>query len=269
MLKQRVITALVLTAGIFACVLLLPTPWLAFVFALVTLLAAWEWADLISLPGMAWKIMYVVLVAVQLVAVWAWVRPEYAHAVFLVAVLWWAGVVVMLAAYEPGWLTTAWLQWLLGLSGFVVLAPAWLSLALLHEHHPAMLVFLLVLVGVSDIAAYFAGRRFGKRKLAPSLSPGKSREGLWSALLASLVLTVPGMYLLGLDKALWIYFVFLSLLTVLVAVVGDLYESLLKRRAGVKDSGTILPGHGGVLDRIDSLTAAAPGFMFGIYWVYG
>ena len=266
MLKQRIITAVVLGAGIFSSALLLPNHWLAFIFALVTLVAAWEWAGLISLPGSPWKIMYVVSVALMLVV--AWTRPEYADTVFLVAALWWAGVVIMLAAYESSWLHTGWLQWLLGLSGFVVLVPAWLSLVFLHKHHPALLIFLLALVCVSDISAYFAGKRFGKSKLAPSLSPGKSREGLWSALAASLMFAIPGMYVLGLDKAVWAYFICLCLMTVLIALVGDLYESLLKRRAGVKDSGTILPGHGGVLDRVDSLTAAAPGFMFGVYWIY-
>lgn len=266
MLKQRIITAVALGTGIFSAVLFLPNHWLAFIFALVTLFAAWEWAGLISLPGPLWKVMYAALMVVMLVA--AWVRPDYANTVFLVAALWWIGVVIMLAVYESSWLHTGWLQWLLGLSGFVVLGPAWLSLVFLHKHYPALLVFLLILVCVSDISAYFAGRRFGKNKLAPSLSPGKSREGLWSALAASLVFAIPGMYVLGLDKAVWLYFVCLCLITVLIALVGDLYESLLKRRAGVKDSGTILPGHGGVLDRIDSLTAAAPSFMLGVYWVY-
>ena len=269
MLRQRIITALFLAAGILAAILFLPNVWLAFVLALVTLVAAWEWASLISPSGQFWKIAYVVLIAATLVMVWMWVRPGHAHMLFLIAVLWWAGAVIMLAAYDPRWLDTVWLQWLMGLSGFVVLVPAWLSLALLHHHHPAMLVFLLVLVCVSDISAYFAGKRFGKNKLAPSLSPGKSREGLWSALAASLVLAVAGMIAIGLDRALWFYFVCLCLVTVLVATVGDLYESLLKRRAGVKDSSRILPGHGGVLDRVDSLTAAAPSFVFGVYWAYG
>lgn len=269
MLRQRIITALFLGIGILAAILFLPNAWLAFVFALVTLVAAWEWAGLLSLPGRVWKVMYVGLVAVSLMAAWMWIRPGHAQVLFLVAVLWWAGAVVMLAAYDPRWLDTVWLQWLMGLSGFVVLVPAWLSLALLHQRHPAMLVFLLLLVCVSDISAYFAGKRFGKSKLAPSLSPGKSREGLWSALVASLVLAVPGMIAIGLDLALWFYFLCLCLITVLVATVGDLFESLLKRRAGVKDSSRILPGHGGVLDRVDSLTAAAPGFVFGVYWVYG
>lgn len=261
------ITAIALGAGILAGILLLPNPWLALVFAMVSLLAAWEWARLIALPNTLWRVMYVLAVAVLLAAAWAY--PEHARTVFLVAVLWWAASVILLAAYEPGWLHTRWLWGLLGLSGFVVLVPTWLAVVVLHAQRPGLLIFLVVLVSMSDVFAYFAGRRYGKNKLAPSLSPGKTREGLWGALLGTLPLVLIGMYVLGLDKAAWVYFMGLSLVCVPLSVIGDLYESLLKRRAGAKDSGTILPGHGGVLDRIDSLTAAAPCFMFGVYWLHG
>lgn len=267
MLKQRVITAVALGAGVLSCILFLPGYWLALVFALVTLLAAWEWASLIALPSTPLKVIYVLVVAVMLVA--AWVYSEHAQTVLLIAVLWWAASVILVAVYEPSWLHTSWLWGLLGLSGFVVLVPAWLGLVHLHEQHPALLIFLLVLVSVADISAYFVGKRFGKTKLAPNLSPGKSREGFGGALLACFVLALFGMYALGLDKTVWVYFVCLCLVCVLLVAVGDLYESLLKRRAGAKDSGTILPGHGGLLDRIDGLTAAAPCFMFGVYWLHG
>ena len=133
-------------------------------------------------------------------------RPGHAHVLFLVAVLWWAGAVVMLAAYDPRWLDTVWLQWLMGLSGFVVLVPAWLSLALLHQRHPAMLMFLLLLVCVSDISAILCRQTVREKT---SLHPVSAREspakGLWSALAASLVLAVPGMIAIGLDPALWFY----------------------------------------------------------------
>lgn len=267
MLRQRVITAIPLGAGVLACVLLLPTPWLALAFAMVSLLAAREWARLIDLPATPWRVLYVLAVAAGLAG--AWVYPEHARTVFLAAVLWWTACVVLLAAYEPGWLHARWLRGLLGLSGFVVLVPTWLGVVHLHAQRPGLLIFLLVLVSMADVFAYLAGRRYGKNKLAPSLSPGKTREGLWGALLGSLPLVLAGMYVLGLDRAVWVYFLCLSLVCVLLSVIGDLYESLLKRRAGAKDSGTILPGHGGVLDRIDSLTAAAPCFMFGVYWLHG
>ena len=128
-------------------------------------------------------------------------------------------------------------------------------------------MFFFALIWVADIAAYFVGKRFGKNKLAPKLSPGKSREGVLGALLASVVMAIIGLQMFTFSKQASLYFIGLCVLTALISVVGDLYESLLKRNAGVKDSGTILPGHGGVLDRVDSITAAAPGYLLGLYWV--
>ena len=125
-------------------------------------------------------------------------------------------------------------------------------------------MFLLALVWVADIAAYFVGKRFGKNKLAPALSPGKSREGVLGALLASIVMAIIGLQMFTFGKQASLYFIGLCVLTALISVVGDLYESLLKRNAGAKDSGTILPGHGGILDRVDSITAAAPGYLLGL-----
>ncbi len=242
----------------------LPNYLLAFIFALVVLLGAWEWSSLIGFSGASRKITYVFFVGVLLVATWIFAEPHHVRIILFIAALWWAGVVIMLAVYETHWLETKWLPRMLGYSGFIVLIPAWLALIELHRKDVEAVMFVFVLVWVVDITAYFIGKRFGRRKLAPQISPGKSREGLWGALVASLILAVVGIHLFELDKAMWVYFGCLCLLTTLISVVGDLYESLLKRRAGVKDSGRVLPGHGGVLDRIDSLTAAAPGFALGI-----
>ncbi len=267
MLGQRIIVAVTLGALIILAVFTLPNYLLTFIFALVVLLGAWEWAGLSGLSGVGWKVVYIAFVGALLIVTRVFAEPHHVRAILLIAALWWAGVVVILAMYETHWLQKDWLQRVLGYSGFIVLIPAWLALDYLHKKGPDVLMFLLALVWIVDITAYFAGKRFGKRKLAVQLSPGKSREGLWAALLASLVLVIAGIYLLELDKITWFYFGCLCLLTALISVVGDLYESLLKRNAGVKDSGKILPGHGGMLDRIDSLTAAAPGFALGLYWV--
>ena len=267
MLKQRVITAIILGAIIVLSVFKLPNQWLALVFAVITLLGAWEWASLVRPHSLVRKIMYVVFVGVLLFVTWSFAQPQHMRTILFIAGLWWAFVVMLLAVFETNWLQKNWLENLLELSGFVVLVPAWLALTMLHERGPVMLMFLLVLIWVADIAAYFVGKRFGKTKLAPELSPGKSREGLWGALVASIVIAIAGVNLFELNKGVWIYFGCLCLLTALISVVGDLYESLLKRKAGAKDSGVLLPGHGGVLDRIDSLTAAAPGFVLGLYWL--
>ncbi len=267
MLKQRIITAIVLGAIIVWAIFKLPNHLLALVFAVITILGAWEWASLIRPSQISWKIIYVVFTGALILVTWEFAEPHHVRTILLVAGLWWASVVILLAFYEPNWLQSDWLQRVLEFSGFIVLIPAWLALKSLHNLDPKKLMYLLALIWVADIAAYFVGKRFGKNKLAPDLSPGKSREGLWGALMASLILSIIGVYLFELDKKVWIYFGCLCFLTALISVVGDLYESLLKRKAGVKDSGRILPGHGGVLDRIDSLTAAAPGFVLGLYWV--
>jgi phosphatidate cytidylyltransferase len=267
MLKQRFITAIILASLIIFAIFMLPNFLLAILFAAITLLAAWEWVILIGIQKLLNKLLYVALVGFFMFVIWYFVHPSQVRIVLLITSLWWAAVVIMLAFYKSEWLQSRLLQKLLGYSGFIVLVPAWLALTKLHEQSPVMLMFLLTLTSVADIAAYFTGRRFGKNKLAPELSPGKSREGVLGALLASIVMAFIGTQIFVIDRRLWVYFICLCAFTALISVVGDLYESLLKRKAGVKDSGTILPGHGGVLDRIDSLTAAAPGYVFGLYWM--
>jgi phosphatidate cytidylyltransferase len=128
---------------------------------------------------------------------------------------------------------------------------------------PQWLMYGLMLVWVADIGAYFSGKRFGKNKLAPAISPGKTREGLYGAVASVSVYTVIAAYYFGLDIITAANLLLLAVVLTLVSVAGDLYESILKREHGVKDSGTILPGHGGMLDRIDSVLAAMPVFMVG------
>src|SRR5690606_17335644 len=131
----------------------------------------------------------------------------------------------------------------------------------LHEHGPAVMLFLLLLVVAADVGAYFAGRRFGRNKLAPRVSPGKTWEGVIGGLLGAALIALAGGAWFGVPL---VPFVALCVVAVLASIVGDLTESLFKRHAGVKDSGTLLPGHGGVLDRVDSVTAAAPVFLIGL-----
>ena len=268
MLKTRVVTALVLLVLFLAALFWLPSPaWAVFAGALV-LPAAWEWGKLIKLRSMACG-LYVVLVAAACASLFglaqgnAAIGPRAAQlAAYLGASLFWIIVV-------PLWLWRSWLprsRWLATLTGLVVLVPTWLALVELRNLGPGLLLLLMSVAWISDTAAYFAGRRFGRRKLAESISPGKTWEGVAGAVLA-----------VSLYAALWslawhAYFpqvfqsmhfgalgmlLFLWLLTA-IGVYGDLFESALKRRAGVKDSGALLPGHGGVLDRIDALTAVLP-----------
>ena len=150
------------------------------------------------------------------------------------------------------------------------MVSTWLALVVLHsrpDQGPHWVLFLLVLVWVADSGAFFAGRQFGRTKLAPKVSPGKTWEGVFGALIACALFAFGYARFLELQGLALTGFILISLVTVLFSVAGDLLESLLKRQHGVKDSGTLIPGHGGILDRIDSLFAAAPIFLFGLRWI--
>jgi phosphatidate cytidylyltransferase len=148
--------------------------------------------------------------------------------------------------------------------------PCWVAINYIFIQHEGRLalLFLFILIWGADSAAYFVGKKWGKHKLAPQVSPGKSIEGMMGALVFTILLAIITQLLCRIPLERWHWGILLSLLTVIFSIVGDLFESMLKRNAGIKDSGNILPGHGGLLDRIDSLTAAAPVFAFGS-WVIG
>jgi phosphatidate cytidylyltransferase len=163
---------------------------------------------------------------------------------------------------------------------FVILPAAALAMQKIHSIHvgpsgqaggqgPAWLFYALALVWIADIGAYFSGKKFGKNKLAPHISPGKTKEGLVGAVAATSIYTLVASYYFSLDNERAVLLVMLSVILTFISVSGDLYISFLKREAGLKDSGSILPGHGGILDRIDSVLAAMPVFLLGFnWWIY-
>ena len=238
------------------------------VLALIVLLGALEWGRLAGLGSHAAATAYAALMAVGL---WA-SAVILEHASVLTLVLgavagWWAVMLGVLLLRRTDVLSTVGFDAPKAVSGLVVLLPSWGALVYLHGDFsagPKLVLFLFVLIWVADSAAYFAGRRWGRVKLAPSISPGKSREGVVGALFGALVCGLAMGFHLGLDGWNFGTFVVLCIWVAFVSVGGDLYESLAKRQRGVKDSGHLLPGHGGVLDRIDSMTAAAPTFVFGL-----
>jgi len=155
------------------------------------------------------------------------------------------------------------------LIGWFVMLATWMFLSRLRAFYgPEMTMYFLVLIWVADIVAYFAGKKYGKNKLAPEISPGKTIEGMYGALIAGIICGVVVSFIYGFQFIIATDFSLLSLLTVLISIYGDLFFSLAKRLRGVKDSGTLLPGHGGVLDRIDSLIAAIPFFYAGVILIY-
>jgi phosphatidate cytidylyltransferase len=265
-LRQRTLTALVLAPLVLASVLYLPTGWLALVLAVVVLMGAWEWTTLAGLSAPGGRGGYLGLVALGLAALWplhlwglgAWLLAPVA--------LGWLGLTLVLARVREIPQAQGSDSGLLCL-GFPVLLGPWLALLDLDAKPdgPYLVLFLLLLIWGADIAAYFGGRRWGRTKLAPALSPGKTWAGAYAGLVAAAGAGVILALLLGVGPWRGLALVLVCLVTAVISVVGDLFESLLKRRRGLKDSGNLLPGHGGILDRIDSMTAAAPVFTLGLW----
>jgi len=232
--------------GFLAALFFLPRPALALLVALLVAAGAFEWARLCRLDGGAAR-MYAAAATVAFGVLFV-VHERAALAPYLLSALFWALAV-------PLWLWRGVREnhrVMLAAAGFVVVVPAALALALLE---PSEILAVLVLVWIADTAAYFVGRAFGRHKLAPSISPGKTWEGAAGGLGGALLYAI----LLGVfwGKSWWAYLVIAAVLAVL-SIAGDLFESAAKRQAGVKDSGTLLPGHGGIMDRIDSATATLP-----------
>ncbi len=275
MLRQRLITAvlLILLVGVGAFVL--SSAQVGLIFAAFVLAGAWEWSGLTDLGGCLGRIFYVMLVSLALLGGW-WLVQRRAGlmSVLIVSLVWWSAVAMALTRYRPDarrdGRTRPGRAPANALAGILTLVPAWAALVALHHSGPdgpERLLYLLGLVWVADSGAYFVGRHRGRVKLAPRLSPGKTREGLYGALIVSAAFAAAGAAAFGLSLREALVFIALSLVAVLCSVVGDLFESMIKRRAGVKDSGSLLPGHGGVLDRVDSLSAAAPIFLLGLLWL--
>jgi len=265
MLKQRVMTACVLLAGLLVVIIAFPPQLFAAAMALVLLLAGWEWGRLAGLQTRLARLLYVAALALLLFLLHE-TGPVLRHLVLYGSLAWWVLAFALVLAYPR--CSTTWNRLpLLLLAGLPVLLPGWLSLLYLRSLASYVVLILLFvgLVAAADIGAYFAGRRYGRHKLAPEVSPGKTWEGVAGGLLTT-CLVLWGFLLFAawngteLSIPLTVKATFGTLVLAVTSVVGDLFESMLKRQRQMKDSGTLLPGHGGVLDRIDSITAALPVF---------
>lgn len=260
MLKQRIFTAVLAVLLLFVVLFVLPATIARSVIAAVILVGAWEWAPFVGLSRPAQRLLFASIVAgslavLQFQLLYGLVTV---NAVFVIAVVWWFAAFVWILLYPtPVPKVLAWI------AGFAVLLPAWLALDLVYRHSSALLLFMLVIVWAADVGAYFAGKRFGNIKLAPHISPGKTWEGVVGGLLLVTLLGAIGASYFDRPLAMMLPF---CMAIGLVSVVGDLTVSLFKRSAGIKDSGRIFPGHGGLLDRIDSVAAAAPLFALGTHW---
>lgn len=265
-MKQRILTGLILAPLAIALILLAPTPVFALITAAAWLLAAWEWTRLIGMQSKPVRYVATIGLGAALLGLWSVRGSDLWWLVIALGVIWWLVAFAWLNRFSFGASPTRSNQRLKLVAGLFVLVPAWVGLIQIHgDPHlgHAWALFALVIVWAADTFAYFSGRAFGKTKLAPRVSPGKTREGVWGALIGTgLVAASAAWWLDQRDWPLALYVV-LALLTVIFSVVGDLFESLMKRQANVKDSGALFPGHGGLLDRLDGVFAAMPLFAIG------
>lgn len=257
MLKQRLLTAIVAVLLLLTVLFVAPPLVARMVIALLFVAAAWEWSGFLGLQAISGRVLYAAVIAAAELALWQHLpnTDTYIMACYI-AGAWWLTALVWLFLF-PTRIPAA-VAWV---CGALVLLPAYVALDWLYLQSPLVLLALLLIVWLADIGAYFFGRQFGRVKLAPAISPGKTWEGVFGGLTVVVLATVAVAMLTS--KSLLVVLPFCAAVA-LISVVGDLTVSMFKRHAGVKDSGTLFPGHGGILDRIDSVCAAAPLFAAGL-----
>lgn len=281
MTKTRLLAALIMAPIAILSVLFMPTPILAALSALLFLFALWEWLKLAEVDDtLARTILLVLNLALMVVLVWASRSSSgFSFVLFqlatVIGVIWWLLAMIWMKHYRFASDHDSHARAFKLAAGTLATVPAWCALVLIHAGSPTgnrWLLLALFLVWSADTGAYFAGRKFGGkwfggRKLAPRISPNKTIEGLCGGLLLALVVAMIGAPLAGATANQLPAVALVALASVVFSVVGDLFESMLKRHINVKDSGNVIPGHGGVLDRVDSVLAALPVFALGKIWL--
>lgn len=270
MLKARLISAAIMVPLVVCGVLLLSSPVFSLILAVIMLLAAWEWSQLIPVTGILTRGIYTAVIAALMGLLWQTGLAQNIYPLLLLAFVWWLCALFWLSRPQICAVASPLTVNLKMLAGVLVIVPAWAALTTLHtssESGPILTLMLLVVVWLADSGAYFAGRQWGKTKLAPAISPGKTREGVYGGLLSSLVFAAVAGGLYSGSFRWTLMYMLVAGIAVMFSVAGDLLESLMKRHSGIKDSGNIIPGHGGIFDRIDGLVAAAPMFLIGFLWL--
>ncbi len=266
MLKLRILTAVILAPLVILAIFKLPNTYFTLFTGFIFILASWEWARLIGLKTILSQAIYIAFITVLMVVGLLVIAPNYNLLLLILGlsfIVW-----LMMFYYVLGYAGMTYPKLTFkarhGLMGVLIIIVPFISIIVLRNddrYGPGYLFGLLLLLWVADSAAYFTGKKWGKTKLAMRVSPGKSWEGVWGAIIASSIYTVLVTIKDGFPTVQAFAIVILSMATVLFSILGDLLESRYKREADRKDSSNILPGHGGILDRIDSLTAAAPIFL--------
>jgi phosphatidate cytidylyltransferase len=273
MTRTRVLAAAIMAPIAIAAVLLLPTPWIVALGAVLFLAALWEWFNLAEIDDTLARTLLLVANLLLMVAM-VWASPTDAGGslvlfklAVVVGVVWWLLAMLWLMHYDFASDHDTHARVFKLAAATLSVIPAWCALALIHRDGHGWLLVALAIVWAADTGAYFTGRAFGRRKLAPRISPNKTVEGLAGGMLAAVTVALVGAALLGTSTAMLPLVALVAFLVVLFSVVGDLFESLLKRHVGAKDSGDLIPGHGGLLDRLDSVLAALPVFALGKIWL--
>ena len=271
MLKQRVITAVILAPLILALIFLTRASVFATLLGLIFLLGMWEWTRLAGMRSRAGRGLLLFGYLALFALFWQVCKSPWWWLPVLAGLAWWLLALAWLTHHRFGSEATPGHIALKLLAGAMVVVPAWCAVVVMHGdmaqprtgHGHWWVLFFACIVVAADIGAYTAGRRWGSIKLAPAISPGKTRAGVYGALVCSGIVGLVGGALLKVPVDRLSAVVALALLTVLFSIIGDLFESLMKRHAGVKDSGALFPGHGGMFDRMDSMVAALPIFVLG------
>ncbi|QGU33910.1 phosphatidate cytidylyltransferase [Thermochromatium tepidum ATCC 43061] len=265
-LRHRTQTVLWLVPLVVGIVLL-PNWAFALFLSFAMLVAAWEWCVLAGLREPAGRRFYLAFIAAVLAALWHWSALSW-PLLLLASLIWWIVQSLIIPRIQHVEFVEGLRPWLL-VTGLLILTSTWAALLSLHRiesRGPGLVLSLLILIATVDSVAYFSGQRWGRTKLAPALSPGKTWAGVQGALIGAALVGVLIAVWLGLAPLGALAVVMLCLLVAMLSIIGDLYESLLKRQRRLKDVSQLLPGHGGLLDRIDSLTAAAPLYSLGMTW---
>lgn len=267
MLRARILTSMVLITLVIFSLFALSS----FSFGIAALLlmgiAAWEWAGLCEIQNKYVRFAYVIVFFVMCIASLELIPLQI---LLWVTLFWWLLAFVFTVSFPK--LQAYWAKGTIrrAIMGFFVMVPCWITLYALHssDFGADYILLALLIVCSADTGAYFVGMRFGKHSLAPHLSPGKTIEGALGGLMSAILVMLLFAWIYGVNPAIWLRYAALGVFTALFSILGDLFVSMLKRQCGIKDTGKILPGHGGVLDRIDSTTAALPIFTLGLLFLH-
>ncbi|CAN5369332.1 phosphatidate cytidylyltransferase [soil metagenome] len=267
-LQQRIITALILIPLTILAIYKLPSWGFAILTGIIVVMAAWEWTKLCGISTPVMRFSYLTMIVLVLVASYfTFFNFQILYNVFCLAALWWIMAACWIYKYQTQQKQLIRQKGFYPFLGIIVLLPCWLALnsLRLEEHGPSLVLLLLVLVWTVDIGAFFVGKRWGQRRLAVNVSPGKTLEGLYGGLICVSAVAIIAGLLLNFSPQKYLFLLLIVVVSAIFSVVGDLFISVLKRQQGLKDTGALLPGHGGLLDRIDSLLAAAPIFVLGLH----